>query len=103
MKHLLFLIGSLAELLIPICSLFQIQYVSKIANRLFKGHGEIEKFVNGPRICVACPYKYIWSVVEAMLHYNWRVLNCKFEEFRIIIISIICFQLKRVENGTKDS
>jgi hypothetical protein len=30
LQHLLFLIGSLAELLIPICSLFQIQYVSKL-------------------------------------------------------------------------
>jgi hypothetical protein len=44
-----------------------------------------------------------WSVVEAMLHYNWRVLNCNFEESPISIISIICFQLKRAENGIKDS
>jgi hypothetical protein len=59
MQHLLFLIVSLAELLIPICSLFQIQNVSKIAKRLFKGHGVIVKFVNGPRICVLLVHRNI--------------------------------------------
>jgi hypothetical protein len=38
-----------------------------------------------------------------MLHYSWRVLNFYFEKFPIGIIFIICFQLKRFENGIKDS
>jgi hypothetical protein len=40
-----------------------------------------------------------YTVVKAMLKYNWRVLNLILKKSLISIISPICFQLNRGENG----
>jgi hypothetical protein len=42
-------------------------------------------------------------VVEAVSKYYWRVLNVHLKRPPRSIVSPICFELNRMENGNKDS
>ncbi len=75
----------------------------KIAKRLFEGRGETVTF--------SAVLEYAWLVHRNLLELSWghfeivlESIKCdSYEKSLIIIISPICFQLKRMENGNKDS
>ncbi len=79
--------------------LFRSNMVFKIAKKPIQRPQRKSKICAQPPNMVCLFIEIYWSLVGFILKYYWRVLNMILQKSPISIISSICFQFNRGENG----